>query len=83
MIVFRFDLSTYRVDLLYFISLLEDNLEKKAIRNLKPMQLGDVEDTFADTTKLEKWIDFRPKTSIEIGVRNFINWYKDFYKYLI
>ena len=71
------------VDLLYFISLLEDNLEKKAIRNLKPMQLGDVEDTFADTTKLEKWIDFRPKTSIEIGVRKFINWYKDFYKYLI
>ncbi len=67
------------VDLLYFISLLEDNLEIKAIRNLKPIQPGDVKDTFADTHKLEEWINFCPKTPIEIGVKNFIDWYKNYY----
>ncbi|OUL43878.1 capsular biosynthesis protein CpsI, partial [Prochlorococcus sp. HOT_208_60] len=67
------------VDLLYFISLLENNLKKKAIKNLKPIQLGDVENTFSDTSKLQKWINFVPKTSIEIGVKNFIQWYKNFY----
>ena len=43
------------------------------------MQQGDVENTFADTSKLEKWINFIPKTSIEVGVKNFVEWYKNFY----
>ena len=67
------------VDLLYFIELLEKNLGKKSIKNFKPMQAGDVEDTFADTSKLKDWVGFRPRTSIEIGVNNFVRWYKDYY----
>ncbi len=68
------------VDLLYFIKLLEKNLGKKAIRNLKPMQLGDVENTFADISNLEQWINFKPTTSIEVGVRNFVKWYLNYYQ---
>lgn len=45
-----------------------------------PMQLGDVVATAADTNLLEKWIDFRPRTSIEEGVKMFTKWYRDFYK---
>ncbi len=67
------------VELLYFINLLEKNLNKKAISNLKPMQLGDVKDTYADISKLDNWINFRPKTSIEVGVRNFVEWYLKHY----
>ena len=44
-----------------------------------PMQPGDVEATFADTSKLEEWIDYKPRTSIKEGVSNFIEWYRDYY----
>ena len=43
-----------------------------------PMQPGDVEDTSADTNRLEDWINFKPNTSIEKGVTEFVNWYKVF-----
>ena len=45
-----------------------------------PMQLGDVESTYADTSKLEEWIGYKPKTSIKDGVSKFIEWYKDYYE---
>ena len=45
-----------------------------------PIQPGDVKDTFADTSLLEEWINFRPTTSIENGIANFINWYKKYHK---
>ena len=44
------------------------------------MQPGDVEKTFADTENLEKWINFKPSTSIDEGIKNFINWYLSYYK---
>ena len=66
------------IELLYFIEVLEDNLGVKAIRNFKPMQPGDVESTISDTQVLERWIGFKPNTSIEKGISNFVNWYKDF-----
>ena len=44
------------------------------------MQPGDVEVTFADTKSLEKWIKFKPKTSIDKGIKKYIDWYLDFYK---
>ena len=69
------------VELLYFIELLENCLEKKAIKIFKPMQPGDVEKTFADTKRLEKWINFSPSTTIEEGVETFSKWYKKFYNY--
>ena len=44
------------------------------------MQLGDVKTTYACTNKLKEWIDYRPNTSLEKGIKIFINWYKSFNK---
>ena len=68
------------VELLHFIEVLEQQLGKKAIRNLLPMQDGDVPETFADIAELERLTGFRPSTSIEAGIGKFVSWYKDYYK---
>lgn len=68
------------VQLETFISVLEDKIGKKAVRNYMEMQPGDVVRTYADTSDLEKTIDFKPSTSIEEGMEKFTNWYKEFYK---
>ena len=57
------------IELLYFIELMEINLKKKAIKEFLPIQPGDVEVTFADTKRLEEWINFTPQISIEAGVK--------------
>ena len=62
-----------------FISTLEDALGKKAIRNLMPMQPGDVEATWADVSDLIADTGFRPQTSVEYGVGQFVKWYKEYY----
>ena len=67
------------VELLYFIDLLEYYLGKKAIRELKPLQPGDVISTAADTYLLHDWIKFVPSTPIEEGIDRFSSWFKDFY----
>ena len=67
------------VQLEKFISVLEEKIGKKAIRNYMEMQPGDVIRTYADTSDLEKAIDFKPSTSIEEGLENFTIWYKEFY----
>ena len=69
------------IQLMQYIDEIENALGKKAIKEYLPMQPGDVQATFADTTKLEKWIKFKPNTSIKNGVIKFINWYKDYYHY--
>jgi UDP-glucuronate 4-epimerase len=63
-----------------FINTIEKNLDKKAIKNMLPMQPGDVHKTFADTTKAKKLLDFRPATDINQGIEKFINWYKKYYE---
>ena len=70
------------VNLLEFIEILENNLGKKAIKDFQPIQPGDVENTFADISKLKNWIDYSPKISIEKGINIFAKWYKDYYGYL-
>ena len=67
------------VNLLYFIETLEKNLGKKAIKEYKPMQIGDVVSTYADTSMLQEWIKYCPKTSIENGVKKFTNWYLNYF----
>ena len=69
------------VNLIEFIEILENNLGKKAIKDFQPMQPGDVENTFADISKLKNWIDYSPKISIEEGINIFSKWYKDYYGY--
>ena len=67
------------VNLDYFIKLLENELSIKAIKKYEKIQPGDVIKTFADTTLLENWIDYKPKVSIEEGVKNFARWFLDYY----
>ena len=68
------------VPLMEYIYALEEVLGKKAIIEYLPMQPGDVEATFADTSLLESYIGFKPKTNIKDGIKKFIEWYKDFYQ---
>ena len=63
------------VSLNYFIEVIENALNKKAIKNSLPMQPGDVPITYADIDPLITKFDFKPSTSIEIGLTNFVNWY--------
>ena len=60
--------------------ILEENFGVKAIKNFEPMQPGDVEETYADTKELFKWIGFSPETSLEEGLKIFSEWYLNFYK---
>lgn len=62
-----------------FIKEIEKNLRKKAKIILKPLQPGDVISTKSDITEINKLVDFQPKTSVKIGVKNFIEWYLDYF----
>ena len=48
---------------------------------MKPIQPGDVPATESDCSLLNEWIDFKPNTSIKVGVKKFVEWYRNFYKY--
>jgi len=65
--------------LMRYIEVLEENLGQKAKKNLLPMQPGDVPSTCADIKKLRK-LGWKPETRIEEGIRNFVDWYKEYYK---
>lgn len=68
------------VELLRFIEAIEEKIGKKAIKNLLPIQEGDVPETFADVEDLIREVDFKPSTPIEVGIGKFIDWYLDYYK---
>jgi UDP-glucuronate 4-epimerase len=68
------------VHLLSFIEVLEGCLGQKAEKNLLPLQMGDVPDTYADVTDLVADVDYRPATPVEVGIQNFVDWYKDYYR---
>jgi UDP-glucuronate 4-epimerase len=68
------------VKLLDFIKEIEHNLDKTAEKNMLPIQPGDVERTWADVDELIKDFDYRPNTSIQVGVKSFVDWYKGYYK---
>jgi UDP-glucuronate 4-epimerase len=62
-----------------YIEALEDCLGRKAKKEFLPMQPGDMPDTFADTRALEKAIGLKPATPLRQGVRQFVDWYKNYY----
>lgn len=68
------------VKLTDFIEAIEDATGKKAIRNLMPLQPGDVPATYADTSELANDFGFKPYTPIREGVNAFVKWYRDYYK---
>ncbi len=67
------------VELKHYIAVLEDCLGKKAEQNLLPLQPGDVPDTYANVEDLVRDVDYKPATSVEDGVRNFVAWYREYY----
>ena len=68
------------IQLMEYISAIEEILGKKAKKNYVEMQPEDVRATSADTSLLNEWIDYKPTTSIQYGIREFISWYREFYK---
>lgn len=67
------------VELMAFIAAIEDALGMKAQKTFLPIQPGDVVDTYADVTDLEKDFGYRPSVSVSEGVKSFVEWYKRFY----
>ena len=67
------------VNLMDYISALEASLEREADKEFLPIQPGDVPDTYADVSNLVSDFDYKPATSIEVGVANFANWFKSYY----
>jgi UDP-glucuronate 4-epimerase len=67
------------VKLMDFIKAIEDCSGKKAVLTLKPLQPGDVVDTFADVSELAAAVGYRPSTTVQAGVRAFIDWYVAYY----
>jgi UDP-glucuronate 4-epimerase len=63
-----------------FISMIERATGRQAVRNLLPMQPGDVYATYADVEDLQRDVDFAPRTPLEEGVRRFVAWYRGYYK---
>jgi len=68
------------VKLMDFIQEIEKQLDLKAKKEMYPMQPGDVSKTWADVDSLKEDFDYNPNTPVETGVKNFITWYKDYYK---
>ncbi len=68
------------VELLRFIKAIEDNLGKKAILNLLPLQAGDVPDSHADVDDLIRDVGFKPQVAVEEGIPKFLEWYKSYFK---
>lgn len=68
-------------ELLDYIGIMERAIGKPAIKNLKPMQAGDVLATYADTSALDAWVGFTPSTPLDAGIAKFIDWVRAYYKY--
>lgn len=68
-----------KVRLLDFVEAIEECLGKKALRNYLPMQQGDVPATWADASLLQQLTGYKPQTDFKQGVRQFVQWYREFY----
>ena len=64
---------------MHYIEVLENCLGRKAEKNMLPLQPGDVPDTYADTEALVKDVDYQPNTTVEVGIKNFVDWYVEYY----
>ncbi len=68
------------VELLSLIETLEQKLGRTAVKNMLPMQMGDLPATYADVETLTQDTGFRPATPLEVGVERFVAWYRDYYR---
>lgn len=69
------------VNLMDYITILEKELNKEAKKKFLPMQQGDVLETFADIDDLSNNFNYKPKTSVEVGIKKFSDWFKEYYKW--
>jgi UDP-glucuronate 4-epimerase len=67
-----------QVELLRYIEVLEDCLGRKAIMEMLPLQPGDVPDTVADVAELQRIVGYKPRVTVEEGVKNFVEWYRGY-----
>jgi UDP-glucuronate 4-epimerase len=67
------------VELNHYIEVIEQCVGRKAIKNLLPLQPGDVPDTYADVTALIDDTGYKPDTPVEVGIKHFVDWFIDFY----
>jgi len=75
-----FNLGNHKSEqLMDVVSLIEQNLGKKAEIDFQPMQPGDVPESFADINKSKKMLNYKPTTNVDVGIGEFIVWYKNFY----
>jgi len=72
--------SNNPVELSRFIEIIEERTGKKAQKNLMPMQPGDVPATYANVDGLINDVGYKPETSVEEGIANFVDWYREFYQ---
>lgn len=72
--------SDNAVGLMRYIEVLEENLGIKATKNMLPMQPGDVAATWANVDDLREAVGYQPTTTVEDGVKRFVEWYRDYYK---
>ena len=73
-----FNLGNHRSEqLMDIVHLIEDNLGKKAIIDFQPMQPGDVYESCADIEKSIEMLGYRPTTNVDIGIKKFLEWYKN------
>ena len=63
-----------------YIEIIEKCVGKKAVKNMLPMQPGDVLATYADVDALIKDVNYKPSTDLEEGIAKFVEWYRDFYQ---
>jgi len=68
------------VKLMDFIATIEKYMDKEAKKEMYPMQMGDVQRTWADVSELIKDYNYKPSTRIEEGIEKFVSWYKEYYK---
>lgn len=67
------------VELMEFIRIIEECLGKEAVKNMMPMQPGDVPATYADVQDLERDVGFKPATPLAVGIQRFVDWYREYY----
>lgn len=68
------------VELMEFIHAIEQEIDKKALINYLPLQTGDVPASFADASELEEAVNFKPLTTVAHGMRQFLKWFREYYK---
>ncbi len=73
--------SNNPINLMDFIEILENSFGLQAEKEFLPLQEGDMQDTYADISDLEKDFGYRPSTTIEDGIFNFVSWFKEYYDY--